>query len=434
MKHKKNSGRMNNRGFSLVELLVAITILAIIVVPMLHSFVTAAKTNGKAKTTLRATTVAQDVMEGLKAYNLEELALQINCRNQGFQLVNNGMIRGGTRELIDMGGSFSTATLSNNGAGHASIYSTDGGASYQFLGQDSHIYYFSIEGIELQDDTNQYDALIRLDASAYKSGTALHAKEFNDMPVVSIDAINPMTDGFYIQPKTKDDEYLAKMNPTAYSGYNITKSNFSRQIVIDIEENAVASQKFYAVSANYVYTGKEPPKAPLVMSEPKPNTIFNNSVTKEPLKNIYIFYYPLYDGAGDTFVINNPDAVPVNLYLIKQKNSALASTIGTLEESYDVDVKIYEGVRTDPAQSAVKIRTNLDINQATGAATASNQAVYWYKDIIYPKANFGINALTGSKEQELIYDVSVSVYRAGAAAANFPADRQLITITGSKDN
>ena len=38
-----------NAGFSLVELLIAVTILAIIVIPLLHMFVTTSRLNGKAK-------------------------------------------------------------------------------------------------------------------------------------------------------------------------------------------------------------------------------------------------------------------------------------------------------------------------------------------------------------------------------------------------
>lgn len=46
MKHAKEE-QLNNEGFSLVELLIAIVILSIIVVPLLHSFVTSARTNAK---------------------------------------------------------------------------------------------------------------------------------------------------------------------------------------------------------------------------------------------------------------------------------------------------------------------------------------------------------------------------------------------------
>ena len=43
--------RIDNKGMTLVELLLAVTILAIIVVPLLHAFVSSARVNRKAKQT-----------------------------------------------------------------------------------------------------------------------------------------------------------------------------------------------------------------------------------------------------------------------------------------------------------------------------------------------------------------------------------------------
>ena len=72
----KNTERrqLNNEGFSLIELLIAIVILSIIVVPLLHSFVTSARTNAKSRNTMHATAIAEDVMEQFEAHTLEEMA------------------------------------------------------------------------------------------------------------------------------------------------------------------------------------------------------------------------------------------------------------------------------------------------------------------------------------------------------------------------
>ena len=61
---QKNTERrqLNNEGFSLIELLIAIVILSIIVVPLLHSFVTSARTNAKSRNTMHATAIAEDVI------------------------------------------------------------------------------------------------------------------------------------------------------------------------------------------------------------------------------------------------------------------------------------------------------------------------------------------------------------------------------------
>lgn len=89
-KSKKNKKR-NNQGFSLVELIIAVTILAIAMIPMIRIFIAGANTNAKAKKRLMATSVAQDVMEGLEATNLKELAYQANYPSLGLDVVNLGM-------------------------------------------------------------------------------------------------------------------------------------------------------------------------------------------------------------------------------------------------------------------------------------------------------------------------------------------------------
>ena len=65
-----NKHQKNNKGFSLIELLVAITILAVVMIPMLHSFITSARANAKARKVMEATTAAQNLMEEMKSENL----------------------------------------------------------------------------------------------------------------------------------------------------------------------------------------------------------------------------------------------------------------------------------------------------------------------------------------------------------------------------
>ena len=84
----------NNSGFSLVELLIAVTILAIIVIPLMHLFVTSTKINVKSRETLRSTTIAQDIMEGCKAYDVPELQEQFNHPEEGFYVIDRQLIKG----------------------------------------------------------------------------------------------------------------------------------------------------------------------------------------------------------------------------------------------------------------------------------------------------------------------------------------------------
>ncbi len=56
--------KKNNSGFSLIEILLAIAILAIVIGPIFSAFITSAKVNMNARKTMAATNVAQTILEG----------------------------------------------------------------------------------------------------------------------------------------------------------------------------------------------------------------------------------------------------------------------------------------------------------------------------------------------------------------------------------
>ena len=65
--------REDNSGFSILEVLIAVMVLAIIIVPMFHSFVSSHRMNAKSKQIMRATTLAQNEMEIFEKEKIEDL-------------------------------------------------------------------------------------------------------------------------------------------------------------------------------------------------------------------------------------------------------------------------------------------------------------------------------------------------------------------------
>lgn len=65
--------KKNNKGVSLVEVLVTIAMVAIMAGPLLNSFLNAMGVNGKARNIQNGTTVAQDMMEKVKSLSLDSL-------------------------------------------------------------------------------------------------------------------------------------------------------------------------------------------------------------------------------------------------------------------------------------------------------------------------------------------------------------------------
>ena len=66
-----------------MEIIVSIAILAIIVLPFLNAFVTATKTNVKAKNEMNATHLATNIMEGIEKNSMKTLAYQFNYPSEG---------------------------------------------------------------------------------------------------------------------------------------------------------------------------------------------------------------------------------------------------------------------------------------------------------------------------------------------------------------
>ena len=75
---KQKDKNLNNEGFTLVELLIAVAIVAVIVTPVLAAITTSMRVNKKSDDLLNETAVAQTFMEGIQEMTLEDIARQFS--------------------------------------------------------------------------------------------------------------------------------------------------------------------------------------------------------------------------------------------------------------------------------------------------------------------------------------------------------------------
>ncbi len=172
------NAKKNNKGYSLVEVIVAMLVLALAAIPLLMGFSVVSKSNVNTRQRQYANTVAINVIEAIKQFGIENTALQMHEKDN-FRLIS-GISRNNYGESLNdfttklVYGSINTE---NNPLGvNASIYPYPGGNAFKFMprletkeGLDDYNnnyvrkYYFFINGI--QEGTMMYDAHITFDAT-----------------------------------------------------------------------------------------------------------------------------------------------------------------------------------------------------------------------------------------------------------------------------
>ena len=109
-----------NKGFSLVEVLVTLAVICILSIPVIQNFIRSSKTNKNARNIQNAVDVAQSTSEYFDAMSMD--SLKINYINQ-YSTINNDVI-----------------LFKNIGDG---IHTDTNGNSY-FLGADNEVFYVSV--------------------------------------------------------------------------------------------------------------------------------------------------------------------------------------------------------------------------------------------------------------------------------------------------
>lgn len=289
-----------NAGMTLLEVIIAVSIFSIAAIVLLQSFVTSGRINRKSDLYLEATTMAQNIMEEIKAKKFEEVSLafnypidsltgdtRIDFLNTQKSRIQNGTL--GVKEVVKATSKNGDATYSSvsqykDGMDEskvtASVISTDGGKTYKFnprkKGTNASKYYFELTNVEA--DHGSYDALVEFDGSkdsGYKETTTSSDRGDgkNDYLAPNISDMDSKSNAFLIMPKTWDEEAMRTMieeqkqyaqrmiytdqddttEANAYQGLDMEDvyKHTKRTLYIKIEENAgtVKAEAKYTLSA-----------------------------------------------------------------------------------------------------------------------------------------------------------------------------------------
>lgn len=466
--------QLNNDGFSLVELLIAIVILSIIVAPLLHSFVTSARTNAKARNTMRATAIAEDVMENFEAYSLEELEKRYTA--QGFT------VQGSDGTGVDADGDGSA----------------DPGTAGQWL----------FSGTMAADSvtSGQYDVVARLNPSGYHQ---VDLKGINDKQVVDLKNLSGTVNAVY--QESSDDAlnayyYFAKsiLGKTAaqlqdeavaadavikvapYVTKTVTVDIDSSRISVDVGDRDVEVPT-YLVTASIQYRYDDGTKTGTYPQHGSNHVIFSNEkdvkeqaatmksdwetdpskVTgkevESDLANIVFCMRPRYESADisnpsrivDTVIVHNPKNVATNFFLVRQETTDGSPYSSVYKMSFELQ-EFWPGWVTGPQTSACTLRSNFLIVDPDNSMDPSyknhkytfrnlSTAVTSYEGDGYLKTDAGTKTFEGSfggrtaltimdadtltpeENYDRLYDITVEIYEPGKSADGHP----ILTMTGT---
>ncbi len=337
----------DNKGMSLVEMLVGIGILSVSVGPLLYMFVYTTQFNAKAKVKQRASNAASSVMETLKSYGVD-----------------------GTKDRFDAGSFLagSTATYSysyhiNPGTGLPGDNPSD--ASY------------TITGMKFSDgtETKTYNVTIELTpgTEATIDRTPLYSK-YDDVLFVEDPAWTK-----YYDPYKVIDYLIGAGNPSGVDSKLISEVTVRRSVNVNVvDSNTVIVE--YGFTGSYIYNGvtlyfmlasdggnvnstsSYSADAPFNYSVPRNSTlavpelqkvlkVADNGGVLKPLRDVYLYYYPVYvnrtsDPSVAYSVKTNKDCFyfsnnysAVNVYLFKQKDAGKMSDtrLKTEESRYELE-------------------------------------------------------------------------------------------------
>lgn len=407
MSKKNHLEEKQNKGFTLVEVLIAITILAIIVVPLLRAFVVSSQTNAKAKQLMKATTLAQNVMEELKANSLEEVARQFN----GYQSSNSISSLGTAWEATWDTSRLEYVPVTTN----ASVIEADDpdkNPEGLFVGQDSGKYYFLLEGV--QREHAKFDVAIELTRDA-ENGTK---------KLTQINAMNQADCGYYAESVNAyqnavttflNANYSYRSNPE-YKGSldSMTIGNkLSRTITIDIA--SLSGNE--TVSVRYDYELEEDYAAEEDRYISESIMVFDNYLSDEKLKAVYLYYFPLYEGEDKIQIFNNNN-LDLDVYLIKMVRTAGNSSNSNNDSDYLPKVVLSETSKNADKESHAILCSNI---------VRKGGFEYKVVDGILRTADLG-----NEKDTDLFYDIKIDVYKHNSSEPSFKASNRITTFTGSK--
>lgn len=371
--------KKKNQGFTLVELVIAIVILAIAVSPLLSNFIQSSKMNLKSRKQLNALNLAQDIMEGMSQYTAQENAdyfFLASVSNNSI-LADKRVLPSGTTITSCSG---QVTTVSNNTLTNISTP----------MPKDWTKFVYTLEGIQTISGTyNNYDMTITIDSTSISTNVDAGAKtpqeiakEINGKEYANISQVDKYFDA--VMTIKAEEEELAYTNLRQNSTSPATPisdyvGKVERTISINLTKNGTVADPEYSVDVVKTYKVLDSAKSTLGFTGANAADSFTTYEVRENIpmpelsvmpRSVYLYFEGL-SGANSTnrekIQINNTTNQPIAIYLVRTVDPSTLTQPGviTFNNNYACDVYVDSKESADssaPTVDNVEIISNLRSN------------------------------------------------------------------------
>lgn len=301
----RSENKLNNIGFTLVEVIVAAAIMALVSVPLLHALTTAVNTNARAKEKMRATNAAENIMEDLKSMNVSEAV----------EKYSNGAITTPNKP-----GKSINANPAENVA-----YEIEVSAAVPGLDKDVK------KALDLG-----YEVKVFIDPSTYPNQNSVNLGEFNmvSSDTAAVYNMSPLLDERAVDEFSERNNNYRTLDSSVppKTSADIDKL-LKREIRIDIdkkgtfvdEDGNTCDKVNVFLTVSYLLTSNDN-NPEFVQKNNRvyiadSRMLFDNTMSEkpQPLSAVLVMYYPrVATKKGDIIIIHNHDDVETNLYIAAQ--------------------------------------------------------------------------------------------------------------------
>lgn len=414
----KKLKKIDNGGFSLVELLVAVVILGLIVAPLLQTFVTASGTAARSRKMGDATLASQNIAETIEAEDLTALLSDPDSILGAGAALDEPYLPNQVNYMIGSNGDYNVSA--GKSKFHAKIsfnaQPTNNDDAFKNINAEKITDYSNMDAVFAQSSDIATDP----DEQAYSAFS--EEIQASDLNVSSVRRTIDLTVGYFVKEDGTED--TSKIAATLEYKYQYTYSCTE----IDSQGNPSTVTKYWPAAGYEVIT----------------SNLFPQGYDSTKTPSIYLMYNPWYstvslggasynNSGGDGIDINNIDNLAFNLFLVKERISALTSD---METQYNATVTLYQV--SVSIVSKAKVYSNAKENLMNSVGNQQITGVKYIKKgtvLNTPQTFAGYNAVTGTGENDVvsktpknrIYQVTISIYDQSAGLSGTPLSTFITT-------